>query len=76
MSSYLKPQSPLQEKTSGDYFYPLTTSDQVIMSDGTRLDDKLGILNNTSSDDDGKFLRIVNGSPTWTEIPNAEEASF
>ena len=35
--AYLKPQSPLQDKSSGDYFYPLTTADQVIMEDGSRL---------------------------------------
>lgn len=31
--AYLKPQSPLQHK-DGDYFYPLTTIDQVILDDG------------------------------------------
>lgn len=34
--AYLKPQSPLQYK-DGDYFYPLTTADQVILEDGNRL---------------------------------------
>jgi hypothetical protein len=34
--AYLKPQSPLRHK-SGDYFYPLTTADQVVMDDGSRL---------------------------------------
>lgn len=33
--TYLKPQSPLN--IGNKYFYPLTTSDQVIMEDGTRL---------------------------------------
>ena len=37
MSNYLKPQSPLRDKSSGDFFYPLTTEDQVIMNDGNRL---------------------------------------
>lgn len=37
MSAYLKPQSPLYHKTEDAYFYPLTTSDQIIMSDGSRL---------------------------------------
>ena len=32
-----KPQSPLKHTESGDYFYPLTTMDQVIMEDGSRL---------------------------------------
>ena len=26
--------------------------------------------------DEGKFLRIVNGAPTWATIPSAEEAEF
>ena len=30
--AYLKPQTPLQNKTE-DYFYPLTTSDQIIVGD-------------------------------------------
>jgi len=42
--AYLKPQSPLQHK-DGDYFYPLTTVDQVIMEDGSRLNAKLDSLN-------------------------------
>lgn len=42
--AYLKPQSPLQHK-DGDYFYPLTTADQVIMEDGSRLNTKLDNLN-------------------------------
>ena len=37
MSTYLKPQSPLYHKTEDAYFYPLTTADQVIMDDDTRL---------------------------------------
>lgn len=37
MSEYLKPQSPLYHKKEDAYFYPLTTADQVIMPDGSRL---------------------------------------
>lgn len=33
MSTYLKPQSPLYYKTNDTYFYPLTTSDQVLVDD-------------------------------------------
>lgn len=36
MSEFLKPQSPLQHK-DGAYVYPLTTADQVILDDNTRL---------------------------------------
>lgn len=35
--AYLKPQSPLKDFNTGDYIYPLTTADQIIMSDGSRL---------------------------------------
>ena len=35
--AYLKPQSPLYHKKEDTYFYPLTTVDQVIMDDGSRL---------------------------------------
>ena len=31
--AYLKPQSPLRHNESGNYIYPLTTIDQVIMDD-------------------------------------------
>lgn len=34
----------------------------------------LGI--NASASDEGKFLQVVNGSPTWVEIPNANGVSF
>lgn len=37
--AYLKPQTPLKDLNSGDYFYPLTTIDQVQKSDGTRVQD-------------------------------------
>ena len=48
--AYLKPQSPLKHK-DGDYFYPLTTEDQVILENGQRLNVKLG--NSLSVDVDG-----------------------
>ena len=35
--AYLKPQTPIQDFNTGDYIYPLTTIDQVVMSDGSRL---------------------------------------
>lgn len=42
--AYRKPQSPLQHK-DGDYFYPLTTIDQVIMPDESRLNANLISVN-------------------------------
>jgi hypothetical protein len=35
--AYLKPRTPLKDKNTGDYIYPLTTVDQVVMPDGSRL---------------------------------------
>ena len=40
MANYLKPQSPLQHK-DGNYFYPLTTIDQIITDNDTRLNAEL-----------------------------------
>lgn len=37
--AYLKPQTPLKDLNSSDYFYPLTTIDQVQKSDGSRVQD-------------------------------------
>lgn len=46
MSTYLKPQSPLYNQPIDSYIYPLTTVDQVIMEDGTRLSAKLSNIVN------------------------------
>ena len=29
-----------------------------------------------TADNNGQFLRVVNGVATWTTVPNAEEATF
>lgn len=41
MASFFKPQKPIN--SGQDYIYPLTTADQVIKSDGNRLEDEGGI---------------------------------
>lgn len=41
MSTFEKPQSPIYSKSNDAYIYPLTTADQVIMEDGSRLNTKL-----------------------------------
>lgn len=79
--AYLKPQSPIKDK-DGDYIYPLTTIDQVVMEDGQRLNTIINDMSNNASipspeaSDDGKFLKVINGSPTWTNISIAEEIGF
>lgn len=45
----------------------------------TEIDTKLATMSGLpayTSDDEGKFLRIVDGTPQWVTIPSAEEASF
>ena len=56
--SYLKPQTPLQHK-DGDYFYPLTTIDQVIMEDGiTRLNGADLVSVNTDGAPEGETVKV------------------
>lgn len=47
---------------------------------GTGQDDtaaiKVAVVPFPVETDEGKFLRVVNGVPTWVSIPNAEEATF
>jgi hypothetical protein len=38
------------------------------------LSDKLNI--NAGYDNEGKYLKVVNGKATWVDFPNAEEVSF
>ena len=54
---YKKPQSPLYDKKEQAYFYPLTTSDQVILPSGERLPSLL--KSNVSQD----FSNILEGQP-------------
>lgn len=46
MATYYKPQSPIQ--SGGDFIYPLTTADQIILSDGSRLEKNGTIHANTT----------------------------
>ena len=39
-------------------------------------DDTISALPEYSDDNDGQFLRIIDGEPTWSTVPNAEEATF
>lgn len=71
--AFLKPQNPMTK--GSDYIYPLTTVDQIIMEDGSRLSNNissLNIISKTTVADNGKFLRVVDGS----HIQNVEEVKF
>ena len=75
--SYLKPQTPLQHK-DGDYFYPLTTIDQVIMEDGiTRLNGADLVSVNTDGAPEGEIVKVnadtLGGYSADNFIKNTEE---
>jgi hypothetical protein len=59
--------------------FPLVRACDVLMTDGSRLDENelggSGLPDYTDADN-GKFLRLVDGEPTWVLIPNAEETRF
>ena len=44
--------------------------------DAISFDDALKVLPSVTASDNGKFLRVVNGSWAAATIPNAEEANF
>lgn len=71
--AYLKPQSPLKHK-DGDYFYPLTTADQIIMEDGSRLSATLSsaVVAVDINDDGNVELR----SYVISSISSAEGVAF
>lgn len=82
--SYLKPQSPI--KNGEDHIYPLTTIDQIIMEDGSRLgsngklnikpSDIADIVPAVTTDDDGKFMVVVNGKWKAESMQEAEQVAF
>lgn len=59
--------------------FPIVRACDVLMPDGSRLDENelggSGLPDYTDADN-GKFLRLVDGEPTWVLIPNAEETRF
>lgn len=86
----LKPQTPL--RNGEDFIYPVTTADQIILSDGTRLEKngQLAVgggggagstdlrLPNPTKEDAGKFLRVDASGTSYVleAIAVAEEAEF
>lgn len=77
--AYIKPQSPL--KLGEDHIYPLTTYDQILMSDGSRWDGKTAEASSTlptpTVNDVGKILRVnAEGKYELVLLLNAEEATF
>lgn len=78
MANYLKPQSPLQHK-DGDYFYPLTTIDQIITDNDTRLNAELISIDLKDSVESDKVVLGTQAIPIsiqegGTNANNAAEA--
>lgn len=65
MASYLKPQSPILYK--GDYIYPLTTYDQIIMPDGSRWQGEASNGNYTETDPTVPAWAKELSPPTYTK---------
>lgn len=67
---------------SGSGTFPVARACDIMMPDNSRLDEYLKNFSGGSGlppytdADNGKFLRIVDGEPTWVLIPNAEETRF
>ena len=61
MADYLKPQSPLQHK-DGNYFYPLTTIDQIITDNDTRLNAELINVDFSNAVDNNGEMTITNAN--------------
>lgn len=68
---------------SGGYY--LATAEDIYIGDNKSLADYIAAgggggggsgLPDYTEADNGKFLQIVDGSPSWVAIPNAEEAVF
>lgn len=76
--------SEVLEHINGSNFLPLSTSEYEALGDNFNANtlymltdgDEGGGLPSSTDDDNGKFLRVVNGAPVWYAIPNAEEATF
>ena len=78
MANYLKPHSPLQHK-DGDYFYPLTTVDQIITDNDTRLNAELISIDLKDSVESDKIVLGTQAIPIsiqegGTNANNAAEA--
>ena len=72
-------------KNDAPFFLMVNNSTLVIRTTDSRNSHKVGIYTAQSvnvaqiqatADDEGKFLRVVNGTPAWVAVAQAETASF
>lgn len=74
IDTYLKPQSPLYHSKEDAYFYPVTTVDQVIMTDGSKLDVKLNDLSEkVRKKADTETFKVVLHASGWSESEPFEQ---
>lgn len=69
MSEFLKPQSPLQHR-DGAYVYPLTTTDQIILEDNTRLNATLDKVAYMGEKNQGAATEIINADTLGGRLPS------
>jgi len=77
MSNYLKPQSPLQHK-DGAFIYPLTTVDQVVLDDNTRLNYAIEHMVYSSERDQEDAVATINADTLGGYLPTdfAKQEAF
>ena len=65
-----------QNKLDADYVDDSTSTNKFVTAQEKQgWDDKISVPTSTSADN-GKFLRVVNGVATWQTVPQAESNSF
>lgn len=72
MAKYLRPQSPIYSEENAAYIYPITTVDQVVMPNGTRLNAKLeSIVTETKDKLMDEAIVLVEGVHYGDSLPTA-----
>lgn len=72
--------SGLIQENNADF--PIARACDIVMDDGTRLDKHLDNMDSGSGlpdytdADNGKFLRLVDGEPTWVLIEDGDEVEY
>lgn len=70
--AYYKPQSPI--KNGEDYIYPLTTVDQVMLDDGSRLNAKYITINLDNAEDGGDVNTVLVNADSLGGVPASDYA--
>ena len=72
--SYLKPQSPLMYK--GDYVYPITLAEQIVLANGQRLEQNGRIVADMVKGISGEFITVSVLAENWTQQEDGRWTNF